>query len=136
MINVMPFFMGEFFMFRLVAASAICLGMLSGCATTQNLVNKVSGSETPLAQVLKERPDLRKDLATVEIRQFFNSVESPTVGQVKVTETNLLDDSVRSIRTIYSFKNVNENWKLVATEKSYQCSRGKNTQSFQKTKCA
>lgn len=122
-------------MFRLVAASAMCLGVLSGCATTQNLVHKVSGSETPLAQVLKERSDLRKNLATVEIRQFFNSVESPTVGQVKVTETNLLDDSVRSIRTIYSFKNVNEDWTLVGTEKSYQCMRGKNTQSFQKHKC-
>ncbi len=123
-------------MFRLVAVSAMCLGILSGCATTQNLVNKVSGTETPLAQVLKERSDLRKDLATVEIRQFFNSVESPTVGQVKVTETNLLDDSVRSIRTIYSFKNVNYDWTLVGTEKSYQCSRGKNPQSFQKNKCA
>lgn len=123
-------------MFRLVAVSAMCLGILSGCATTQNLVNKVSGTETPLAQVLKERSDLRKDLATVEIRQFFNSVESPTVGQVKVTETNLLDDSVRSIRTIYSFKNVNDDWTLVGTEKSYQCSRGKNPQSFQKNKCA
>lgn len=123
-------------MFRLVTASAMCVSLLSGCATTQNLVNKVSGSETPLTQVLKERPDLRKDLATVEIRQFFNSVESPTVGQVKVTETNLLDDSVRSIRTIYSFKNVNDDWTLVGTEKSYQCSRGKNTKSFQKNKCA
>ena len=109
---------------------------LTSCATTQNLVNKVSGSETPLAQVLKERPDLRQNLATVEVRQCFNRVESPTVGQVKVTETNLLDDSVRSVRTIYSFKQIKEDWTLVGTEKSYQCTRGKNTQSFQKSKCS
>jgi hypothetical protein len=46
-----------------------------------------------LAQVLKERPDLRNELATVEIRQYFNTVESPTAAEVKVTETGLLDDS-------------------------------------------
>ena len=123
-------------MFRLMIASAMCLGMLSGCATTQNIVSKVSGSATPLAQVLNERPDLRKELATVEIRQFFNSVENPSVGQVKVTETNLLDDSVKSIRTVYSFKKLDENWKLVGTEKAYQCYRGKNTKTFQVGNCS
>ena len=123
-------------MIRLIAASAMCLGILSGCATTQNIVNKVSSSGTPLAQVLSERSDLRKDLSTVEIRQYFNQVENPTAAEVKVTETGLLDDSLKSIRTIYRFKNVNDDWTLVGTEKSYQCSRGKNPQSFQKNKCA
>lgn len=123
-------------MIKRISLSLMACFALTSCATTQNLVNKVSGSETPLAQVLKERPDLRKNLATVEIRQFFNRVESPTVGQVKVTETNLLDDSVRSVRTIYSFKQIKEDWTLVGTEKSYQCTRGKNTQSFQKSKCS
>ena len=116
--------------------TAVCLGLLAGCATTQNLVNKVSSSDTPLAQVLKQRPDLVKELSTVEIRQFFNSVESPTAAQVKVTETGLMDDSVRSIRTIYSFKHVNNDWKLVETEKSYQCMRGKNTKTFQTAVCS
>ena len=123
-------------MIKRISLSLMACFALTSCATTQNLVNKVSGSETPLAQVLKERPDWRKNLATVEIRQFFNRVESPTVGQVKVTETNLLDDSVRSVRTIYSFKQIKEDWTLVGTEKSYQCTRGKNTQSFQKSKCS
>ena len=123
-------------MIKRISLSLMACFALTSCATTQNLVNKVSGSQTPLAQVLKERPDLRKNLATVEIRQFFNRVESPTVGQVKVTETNLLDDSVRSVRTIYSFKQIKEDWTLVGTEKSYQCTRGKNTQSFQKSKCS
>ena len=111
--------------------------MTRGCATTKKLASKVSlgSSDTPLQQVLKERPDLRKNSATVEIRQFFNSVESPTAAQVKVTETGLKDDSVRSMRTIYSFKLVNGDWKKVDTEKSYQCMRSKNTKSFQKAKC-
>ena len=121
-------------MIRLIAASAMCLGILSGCATTQNIVNKVSNSGTPLAQVLSERSDLRKDLSTVEIRQYFNQVENPTAAEVKVTETGLLDDSLKSIRTIYRFKNVNDDWKLIDTQKAYQCARGKN-KGFQSARC-
>ena len=121
-------------MIRLIAASAMCLGILSGCATTQNIVNKVSSSGTPLAQVLSERSDLRKDLSTVEIRQYFNQVENPTAAEVKVTETGLLDDSLKSIRTIYRFKNVNDDWKLIDTQKAYQCTRGKN-KGFQAARC-
>ena len=121
-------------MIRLIAASAMCLGILSGCATTQNIVNKVSNSGTPLAQVLSERSDLRKDLSTVEIRQYFNQVENPTAAEVKVTETGLLDDSLKSIRTIYRFKNVNDDWKLIDTQKAYQCARAKN-KGFQSARC-
>ena|SRR5690554_153520 len=122
-------------MFRFAAMAGLAIAV-TGCATTQNIVSKVTpSSETPLAQVLKERPDLRKQLATVELRQFFNNVESPTAAQVKVTETGLMDDSVRSIRTIYSFKLVDGDWEKVKTEKSYQCLRGKNTKTFQKAVC-
>ncbi|WP_104488341.1 hypothetical protein [Acinetobacter indicus] len=122
-------------MFRFAAMAGLAIAV-TGCATTQNIVSKVTPSaETPLAQVLKERPDLRKQLATVELRQFFNNVESPTAAQVKVTETGLMDDSVRSIRTIYSFKLVNGDWEKVKIEKSYQCLRGKNTKTFQKAVC-
>ena len=122
-------------MFRFAAMAGLAIAV-TGCATTQNIVSKVTPSaETPLAQVLKERPDLRKQLATVELRQLFNHVESPTAAQVKVTETGLMDDSVRSIRTIYSFKLVNGDWEKVKTEKSYQCLRGKNTKTFQKAVC-
>ena len=122
-------------MIRLGLVSTLCLMTLSGCATTQNLVNKVSGGSTPLSQVLDERPDLRKNLATVELRQYFNRVENPTVAEVKLTETGLMDDSVRSIRTVYSFKNIDGQWKRVDMQKEYQCYRGKNTKAFQKTKC-
>ncbi|RKG39832.1 hypothetical protein [Acinetobacter rongchengensis] len=122
---------------RLILTSALCVAVLSGCATTQNLVNKVGGgSGTPLAQVLDERSDLRKDLSTLEIRQYFNSVESPTVAEVKLTETGLMDDSVKSIRTVYRFKKVDGDWKRVDTEKEYQCLRGKNTKAFQKAMCS
>lgn len=129
---------GNFPMLRLLSASVICLGLMSGCATTQKLASKVNigSSGTPLQQVLKERPDLRKNSATVEIRQYFNSAESPTAAQVKVTETGLKDDSVRSIRTTYSFKNVDGDWKKTGTQAEYQCMRSKNTKSFQKAKCS
>ena len=122
-------------MFRILAASALCVGILSGCATTQKIVHKVGNTDTPLAQVLKERSDLRKELSTVEIRQYFNSVESPTAAEVKVTETGLMDDSVRSVRTIYRFKHVEGDWERTSTQKEYQCARGKNTKTFQTTKC-
>lgn len=127
--------LGVRIMLRVLAAAVICAGVLSGCATTQKIVNKVGTSETPLAQVLKERPDLRKDLATVEIRQYFNRVESPTAAEVKVTETGLMDDSVRSVRTIYRFKHVDGDWERTSTQKEYQCQRGKNTKTFQTAKC-
>ena len=120
---------------RLMVVSALCVGMLAGCATTQKIVSKVGSSATPLDQVLKERPDLSKELSTVEIRQYFNRVESPNAGQVKVTETGLMDDSVKSIRTIYSFRLVDGEWNRVNTQKEYQCQRGKNTKTFQATKC-
>ena len=122
-------------MFRILAASALCVGILSGCATTQKIVHKVGNTDTPLAQVLKERSDLRKELSTVEIRQYFNSVESPTAAEVKVTETGLMDDSVRSVRTIYRFKHVEGDWERTSTQKEYQCQRGKNTKTFQTAKC-
>ena len=124
-------------MLRLLAVTILGLGvMTSGCTTTQKVIAKVqSSSDTPLDQVLKMRPALREDLATVEIRQFFNRVESPTVGQVKVTETGLMDDSVRSIQTIYHFRKEEKNWKMHNTEKLYQCVRGSNTKTFQKAVC-
>lgn len=120
---------------RLMVVSALCVGMLAGCATTQKIVSKVSSPDTPLNQVLKERPELRQELSTVEIRQYFNRIESPNAGQVKVTETGLMDDSVKSIRTVYSFKLVDGEWNRVNTQKEYQCQRGKNTKTFQAAKC-
>ncbi|WP_216937203.1 MULTISPECIES: hypothetical protein [unclassified Acinetobacter] len=124
-------------MLRILAVTVLGLGMMmSGCTTTQQVIAKVqSSSDTPLDQVLKMRPDLRNELATVEIRQFFNNVESPTVGQVKVTETGLMDDSVRSVQTIYHFKKEDKKWKIQETEKSYRCMRGANTKTFQKAVC-
>ncbi len=119
----------------------ICLSLLStlvftGCATTQKLVSQVSGgSDTPIAQVLNERSDLRKNLSTVELRQYFNQVENPTAAEVKLTETGLMDDSVKSNRSIYRFKNVDGQWQRIDKTQEYQCLRGKNTKTFQTAKC-
>ena len=119
----------------------ICLSLLStlvftGCATTQKLVSQVSGGgDTPIAQVLNERSDLRKNLSTVELRQYFNQVENPTAAEVKLTETGLMDDSIKSIRSIYRFKNVDGQWQRIDKTQEYQCLRGKNTKTFQTAKC-
>ncbi|WP_244782732.1 hypothetical protein [Acinetobacter sp. F-1] len=124
-------------MLRLLAVTTLGLGMMmSGCTTTQQVIAKVqSSSDTPLEQVLQLRTDLRKELATVELRQFFDKVESPTIGQVKVTETGLMDDSVHSVQTIYYFKREDNSWMLQNTEKLYRCARGSNTKTFQKAVC-
>ena len=119
----------------------ICLSLLStlvftGCATTQKLVSQVSGgSDTPIAQVLNERSDLRKNLSTVELRQYFNQVENPTAAEVKLTETGLMDDSIKSIRSIYRFKNVDGQWQRIDKTQEYHCLRGTTTKTFQTAKC-
>lgn len=106
---------------------------LSGCATTQKLLPR--SAETPMAQILKLKPELKDNLVTTEIRQYFNRVENPTVGVVKVTETNLMDDSIRSIRTTYNFKWMDEKWVMANAKQEYQCHRAKSKTQFQTAKC-
>ncbi len=123
---------------KLICLSLLSTLVFSGCATTQKLVSQVSGngsSDTPIAQVLNERSDLRKNLSTVELRQYFNQVENPTAAEVKLTETGLMDDSVKSIRTVYRFKNVDGQWQHIDKTQEYQCLRGKNSKTFQTEKC-
>ena len=118
------------------SVSAVCaVLLLSGCATTQKLMSSVGSSDTPLEQVLKAEPELKQATHSIEIRQVFNRVEAPTAAQVTVVQAGLLDDSVRASRSVYSFKQVNGDWKLSDTQKSYQCYRGKNTRTFQTVKC-
>ena len=121
---------------KLIGLSLLSSLVFTGCATTQKLVSQVSGgTDTPIAQVLNERSDLRKNLSTVELRQYFNRVENPTAAEVKLTETGLMDDSVKSIRTVYRFKNVDGQWQRIDKTQEYQCLRGKNTKTFQTETC-
>ena len=124
-------------MLRLLSVSVMCLGLLSACATTEKLINKVNvgSSDSPLQQVLTAHPALKKASSNIEIRQVFNRVESPTAAQVIVTQTGLMDDSVRAIRTVYRFKYVKQDWALQDTQKNYQCMRGQNTRTFQTAMC-
>ena len=123
-------------MLRLMSATILSLGLLSGCASTEKLMKKVNigSSDTPLQQVFKAHPDLKKSSSNIDIRQVFNRVESPTAAQLIVTQTGLMDDSVRAIRTVYSFKSIKQDWALQNTQKSYQCARGKN-KAFQTALC-
>ena len=129
-------FLGITIMNKLICLPLLSTLVFTGCATTQKLVSQVSGGgDTPIAQVLNERSDLRKNLSTVELRQYFNQVENPTAAEVKLTETGLMDDSVKSIRSIYRFKNVDGQWQRIDKTQEYQCLRGKNTKTFQTAKC-
>ena len=120
---------------KALAVMGMAVGIaMTGCATTQKLLPM--GSDTPLAQILKLKPELKNELVTAEVRQYFNRVENPTVGVVKVTETNLMDDSIKSIRTTYNFKLSDGKWVLVNNKQEYQCHRGKNTKTFQTAKCS
>lgn len=120
-----------------LAVMAISSLALSGCATTKEVISKLPGKshDTPLEQVLKLHPEIRNDLITVEVRQYFNNAESPTVAEVKVTETGLLDDSVSAKRSIYRFKRIDEQWERVSKQEEHKCARGKNTANFQTAPC-
>ena len=124
-------------MLRIILLATLTLGVAvtGGCATTQDTIFKLQSPDTPLEQVLKLRPELRENIATVELRQFFNNIESPTAGQVKVTETGLKDDSVKAIQTIYHFKLDGRQWELVNIQKAYQCLRGSDKKKFQQEPC-
>lgn len=124
-------------MLKKIAMMSVCVGLLAGCATTKDLVSKVGvgTSHTPFEQVLKAHPDLKSELNTIEIRQVFNSVESPNVAQVMVLQAGLMDDSVSAIRTTYSFKLQGNDWKQVDKKEEFKCGRGKNTKTFQTALC-
>ena len=122
-------------MLRIILFASTLGVAVTGYATTENIIAKVHTPDTPLEQVLKLRPELRNEMATVELRQFFNNPESPTAGQVKVTETGLKDDSVKAIQTIYHFKLDGRQWELVNTQKMYQCTRSRDSKKFQQEPC-
>ena len=117
------------------------LGLLAGCTTTKNLASNIGIGKkvvsTPLEQVLKTHPEIQSELTNTEIRQVFNAVEAPTVAQVTVLQSGLLDDSVNAIRTTYRFKfSQNDVWQKVDKVTEYKCVRGKNSKNFQKQICA
>ena len=122
-------------MMKIITALGLVSLTMTGCATTKNVISKVHGNDTPLEQALKLHPELRKELATVELRQYFNRVESPTVAEVKITQTGLMDDSVTANRFIYSFKLNDGKWEQVNKKTEYKCARGKNTKTFQAGLC-
>lgn len=131
--------MDQGIMFRLFVVSAMCFGILSGCATTHKIVEKIHiphSSDTPMEQVIKAQPDILKNKNSMSVRQVFNNVEQPTAAQIAVIESNFQDDSVAAIRTDYVFKLVEDDWKLQETKKSYQCAREGSSKEFQKELCS
>ncbi|MFW1664497.1 hypothetical protein [Acinetobacter ursingii] len=122
-------------MLRLIAISGLCLGLMTGCATTTKLMS-LGGGENPMQQVLKAQPEISKEHQNTSIQQVFNRVESPTVSRITVIQTGLMDDSVSAIKTEYLFKLDDKKWQLQNKQQSYQCARGKNMRSFQSKLCS
>ncbi len=134
----MPFYLGEN-MLRFWAISTTVL-TLAGCSvtdsflkTTENTLN-FSHTKTPIELVLEKQPMLKTNLHNFEIQQVFNRVEAPTAAQITVLETGLTDDSIKAIRHVYRFKQVEQTWKMLDQQVSYQCVRGKTT-AFQTQNC-
>ncbi len=136
-------------MYLKILTSLLLVGSLSACNTVKSLYSKdkkdqspvsastekISSSDTPLQQLFKLQPELAESLNSVSIQQVFNRAESPTAAQLTVVNSNLLDDSVFAIRTVYQFKNQAESWSLIKTETSFKCQRGPNTKTFQDKVC-
>lgn len=123
---------------KLIFLTLASMMVFSGCATTKNLIAKAEGTKpslSPLEQVLKAEDGLTTNLHSIEVRQIFNQVENPDVGQISVLKAGLQDDSVAAERTTYHFKMMNNEWKLVNKKQEYKCVRGQNTKTFQTNLC-
>ncbi|MEB3767219.1 hypothetical protein [Acinetobacter sp. MD2] len=110
--------------------------LLTGCSTLYS-VDQQTRTDAPLQQLLKLQPDLFKgdELYPVSIQQSFNAAEAPTIANVQVLETGLMDDSVSAIRTDYVFKRKEAQWKLDSKQQTYQCVRGNTAGKFQTALC-
>lgn len=123
-------------MLRLFAVSGLCLGLMTGCATTTKLMSFKKEGETPLQQVFKAQPEISREHQNTSIQQVFNRAESPTASKITVIQTGLMDDSVSAIKTEYLFKLNDEKWQLQSKQQSYQCARGKKSKGFQTALCS
>lgn len=124
----------------IMAAIVICGLGLVGCQSAQQPVEVIStpqapDAEMPLHQVLRLEPSYARSESPISIQLTYNSVDAPTAAQVKVLQTDRLDDSVNSIRSIYKFELQDGQWVLKNTETSYKCQRGPNTKKFQTALC-
>ncbi len=55
---------------RLFLISALCAGLMTGCATTSKLIPFV-GSETPMQQVLKTQPEIVKSITILQFSRYL-----------------------------------------------------------------
>lgn len=121
---------------RVLSCVAVVAIVMTGCATTEKLMTKMGSEKTPFAYVLDAQPELKKEQQNISIRQVFNRMEAPSVAQITVLQTGLLDDSVAAIRNEYVFKREDlGKWQLQSREQSYKCMRGKNIINFQTDLC-
>lgn len=113
----------------------LCMGLLSGCETAGVIVNQLGPTGTPMQQVTNLQPDILNHIGNYTIRQQLNNLESPSVSEISVTNTGIMDTSIAAKRIDYTFVRTATRWELQTRVESYQCRRGPNTTNFQIDLC-
>jgi hypothetical protein len=73
-------------------------------------------------------------VATI-IRARASAPESPDRVRVTLTEDDLPDDSIRSIRYVLRFRRDGRRWRLQAAQRTQRCQRGRGHQNFSPRPC-
>lgn len=115
----------------------VCSAMLFAPTIAQDIEPELT-TKNPLQMVLMDNEQylMSDELSDIEIKQtLIDSVENPALVKIVLVQSNLLDDSVSSIRNTYEFKKSDQEWKLEQKETDYLCLRGENTTNFQSNLC-
>ncbi len=98
--------------------------------------NLIEYQSTPLAIVLMDRALLDNDeFSNMTLTQQVNHIENPNQILITLTESDLLDDSILAIQSVYDIHKNEQGWFLQEKQVSYQCRRGENITLFSKKIC-
>jgi hypothetical protein len=99
---------------------------------------------------LSEHPDLARSpvRATIEfaklrdpsglatiVRARAPELENPDSVRVTLTEDDLPDDSVRSVRYVLRFRRAGRRWRVESARRTQRCQRGRGHQRFSSEPC-
>ena len=73
-------------------------------------------------------------LATI-VRARASGPESPDSVRVTLTEDDLPDDSVRSVRYVLRFRRAGRRWRVESARRTQRCQRGRGHQRFSPRPC-
>lgn len=117
---------------RALILGSLCLSLCSlSLADTST-----STANTPLEAVLAVNNVVSQtELANVTITQTLNRVEGADQATVTLIESNLLDDSIAAIKTVFFLARNEAHWTIEQTHQFQQCRRGPMTDRFTQKRC-